>query len=75
MGYSSGGHKTVRHNLATKQQQLVTLVNWTSEVISSADSSHLSPSNFLKVSILLNKERTSGRGEMHFSPMVFKSMC
>ena len=37
MGYSSGGHKTVRHNLATKQQQLVTLVNWTSEVISSAD--------------------------------------
>ena len=38
MGYSSGGHKTVRHNLATKQQeQLVTLVNLTNAVISSAD--------------------------------------
>ena len=38
MAYSSGGHKTVRRNLATKQQQqLVTLVNLTNAVTSPAD--------------------------------------
>ena len=38
LGYSSGGHKTVRRNLATKQQQqLVTLVNLTNAVTSPAD--------------------------------------
>ena len=37
VGYSPQDGERVGCDLATKQQQLVTLVNWTSEVISSAD--------------------------------------